>query len=281
MSWRKGRITVHAPFQSEAPGAVDTTTCQIKSLAPKCSRIENSGESQSASKDQPYVDWLSNKCFTHLQAKAVLESNEVHTLCQPIYNTEESFVKELDKYLIYTDMLNLRKKELLYKKWNECVYQPLQCRLRSILNQSFERGQASILQYLDYCKTKDSVILENYNSDDFNPFDFQLCKPHTYKIRTSILNDPLLLQSRSKSEEDTVILQCQKDKVYSLKQSKEFFQLQLPLLPLGHHNIDPIAWLRVPLSSIESDLRQRSSFKITKKGKRPKAKVWTSCMVNI
>ncbi|XP_051880822.1 protein FAM228A isoform X2 [Pristis pectinata] len=180
-----GRITIHGSFEREHSGAVDTAICPMKSpLSQKCARIQSPEKCHSTSKEQQCVNWLSKKYFTHLQAKAVLESSEVHALCQPIYDTQESFVKELDKYLAYKDMLNLRKKELLYKKWNECVYQPLQWKLRSILNQSFERRRASILQYLDYCNKKEPVFLENYNADDFNPFVPHLCKPHTFKTRT-------------------------------------------------------------------------------------------------
>ncbi|XP_062891184.1 protein FAM228A isoform X3 [Mobula hypostoma] len=253
-----GRITVHRPFPSESPSGaprqeedsptqqavplraesseIDTATCSMKSpLSQKCARIQSLEKCHNASKEQQCVNWLSKKYFTHLQTKAVLESNEVYTLCQPIYDTHESFVKELDKYLAYKDMLNLRKKELLYKKWNECVYQPLQWKLRSILNQSLEKRRASILQYLDYCSKK---------------------------ARALSLNDPLLLQSRSKSEEDSAILQCQEGKVYSLKQRKEFLQPQLPLVPLDRHNINCITWLHIPLSYIESDVRQRSRKRI-------------------
>ncbi|XP_067840607.1 protein FAM228A isoform X2 [Heptranchias perlo] len=258
-----GNITVHAPFQIECTEAVATArTCPMKSLsAQRCARIEQAEKSLSASvcsTEQNCVDWLSKKSFAHLQAKADMESREIYALCRPMYDTEECFIKELDKYLAYKDMLNLRKKELLYKKWTECVYEPLQWKVKAISNQSIERRRASILQYLDYCNKKEPVFLEEYNPDDYNPFVLHLCKPRRFKTRTSTLNDPLLLQSRSKSEEDSAILQCQKGKVYSLKETEEFHQAQLPLLPLGRHNIDPIGWLRIPIGYIESEVRQRS-----------------------
>lgn len=262
MSCRKrsaGHITVHRRLQTDGyPGAVDVAKYPTKSpLAQSCARIEIPEKSHNESEIKQYTDWLSRKYFTHLQAIADLESCEVYDLCQPIHDTHESFVKELDKYLAYKDVLNLRKRELLYKKWNECVYQPMQWKLQSILTQSFERRRASILQYLDYCKKKGPVFLENYHKDDFNPFVQHLCKPQTLKPKTSTLNDPLLLQSRSKSEEDNAIQQCHEGTIFSLKESTPFFWPPLPLFPLGRHNIDSIAWLRVPLSYIESDIRRR------------------------
>ncbi|XP_067880820.1 protein FAM228A isoform X3 [Heterodontus francisci] len=231
-----GHISVHRPFPSECSEAVATVrTCPMKSLsAQRCARIEPPEKCLSASvcsTEQNCVDWLSKKSFAHLQAKAVKESCEVYALCQPIYDTQECFIKELDKYLAYKDMLNLRKKELLYKKWNEYVYEPVQWKVKAKLNQSFERRCPSVLQYLDNCNIK---------------------------TRTSTLNDPLLLQSRSKNEEDNAILQCQKGKLYSMKETEEFHKSQLPLVPLGRQNIDSISWLRVPLGYIESEVRQRS-----------------------
>ncbi|XP_067880810.1 protein FAM228A isoform X2 [Heterodontus francisci] len=205
-----GHISVHRPFPSECSEAVATVrTCPMKSLsAQRCARIEPPEKCLSASvcsTEQNCVDWLSKKSFAHLQ--------------------------ELDKYLAYKDMLNLRKKELLYKKWNEYVYEPVQWKVKAKLNQSFERRCPSVLQYLDNCNIK---------------------------TRTSTLNDPLLLQSRSKNEEDNAILQCQKGKLYSMKETEEFHKSQLPLVPLGRQNIDSISWLRVPLGYIESEVRQRS-----------------------
>uniref|UniRef100_UPI00398F102C protein FAM228A isoform X2 n=1 Tax=Pristiophorus japonicus TaxID=55135 RepID=UPI00398F102C len=261
---RSGHITVHGPFQTECIGAVATArTCPKESLsAQRCAKIKPPEKCLSASicpTEQNCVDWLSKKSFAHLQAKAVMESCEVDALCQPMYDTEESFIKELGKYLAYRDMLNLRKKELLYKKWNECVYEPMQWKVKAVLNQSIERTRASMLQYLDHCNKKEPVFLEDYNPNDYNPFVLHLCKPRRFKTRTSTLDDPLLMQSRNKNEEDSAILQCQKGKVYTLKETEEYHQTKLPLVPLGRQNIDSITWLLVPLSYIESDVRQRSS----------------------
>ncbi|XP_048452628.1 protein FAM228A [Rhincodon typus] len=210
------------------------------------------------STDKTCVDWLSKKSFAYLQDKADKESLEVSALCQPLYDVEECFIKELDKYIAYKEMLNLRKKELLYKKWNDYIYEPIQWKIKAKLNQSVDKRRPAVLQYLDYCNKKEPVFLEEYNPDDFNPFVRHLCKPHTFKTRTSTLNDPLLFQGRSKTEEDNAILQCQKGKVYSLKETEEFHKAQLPLVPLGRQYVDCNTWLRVPLGYIESEVRQRS-----------------------
>ncbi|XP_041043921.1 protein FAM228A isoform X7 [Carcharodon carcharias] len=255
-----GHISVHRQFPCS--GAISTaSTCPMKSLsAQRYARIEPPEKCLSASvwsTEQNCMDWLSRKSFAYLQTKAVKESCEVNALCQPLHDMEECFIQELDKYSAYKDMLNLRRKELLYKKWNDDVYEPLQWKVKARLNQSIERRRPSVLQYLDYCDKKEPVFLEEYNPDDFNPFVRHLCKPRKFKTRTSTLNDPLLLQSRSKSVEDNAILQCQEGKLYSLKETEEFHKSQLPLVPLGRQNIDSIKWLSVPLNYIDSDIRQR------------------------
>ncbi|XP_041043912.1 protein FAM228A isoform X2 [Carcharodon carcharias] len=278
-----GHISVHRQFPCS--GAISTaSTCPMKSLsAQRYARIEPPEKCLSASvwsTEQNCMDWLSRKSFAYLQTKAVKESCEVNALCQPLHDMEECFIQELDKYSAYKDMLNLRRKELLYKKWNDDVYEPLQWKVKARLNQSIERRRPSVLQYLDYCDKKEPVFLEEYNPDDFNPFVRHLCKPRKFKLprvelpwfdssmtdflhmffmmtRTSTLNDPLLLQSRSKSVEDNAILQCQEGKLYSLKETEEFHKSQLPLVPLGRQNIDSIKWLSVPLNYIDSDIRQR------------------------
>ncbi|XP_060677229.1 protein FAM228A [Hemiscyllium ocellatum] len=268
MSWRErntDRISVHRPFPSDDISTTDTCPMQFLS-AQRSARKGTSEKCRSVSvcsTDRTCVDWLSKKSFAYLQDKADKESLGVSALCQPLFDTEECFIKELDEYTAYKDMLNLRKKEILYKKWNDYVYEPVQWKVKAKLNQSIERRRPSVLQYLDYCNKKEPVFLEEYNSDDFNPFVSHLCKPHTFKTRTLTLNDPLLFQSRSKTEEDNAILQCQKGKVYSLKETEEFHKAQLPLVPLGRQYVDCNTWLRVPLGYIESEVRQRSRKRMT------------------
>ncbi|XP_048387236.1 protein FAM228A isoform X2 [Stegostoma tigrinum] len=209
---RSDRISIHRPYPSDEISTTDT--CPMKFLSAQRNARKGSPEKcQSVSvcsTDKTCVDWLSKKSFAYLQDKADKESLEVSALCQPLYDVEECFIKELDKYIAYKDMLNLRKNELLYKKWNDYIYERIQWKIKAKLNQSVEKRRPAVLQYLDYCNKKEPVFLEEYNPDDFNPFVRHLCKPHTFKTRTSTIHDPLLFQGRSKIEEDIAILQCQR-----------------------------------------------------------------------
>ncbi|XP_078069033.1 protein FAM228A isoform X2 [Mustelus asterias] len=179
-----GHISVHQPYCGSEEIST-ASTCPMKSLsAQRHAKKDLPKKCRSASvwsTEPNCVNWLSRKSFAYLQAKAVKESREVNALCQPLHDMEEYFIKELDKYSAYKDMLNLRKKEVLYKKWNDYVYEPLQWKVKAKLNQSIERRRPSVLQYLDYCNKKEPVFLEEYNPDDFNPFVRHLCKPHRFK----------------------------------------------------------------------------------------------------
>lgn len=69
------------------------------------------------------------------------------------------FTQEVDRYLRHHDFLNLRKKEILYKKWLEDVSEPLLWKIEDKMDsQSREeiqkRREEQLSLYLNYCKKK-------------------------------------------------------------------------------------------------------------------------------
>lgn len=67
--------------------------------------------------------------------------------------------QEVDRYLRHHDFLNLRKKEILYKKWLEDVSEPLLWKIEDKMDsQSREeiqkRREEQLSLYLNYCKKK-------------------------------------------------------------------------------------------------------------------------------
>ncbi|XP_043918698.1 protein FAM228B isoform X2 [Protopterus annectens] len=158
-------------------------------------------------------DWLSPKYFSYIQAVASAESHEANLIAHPLLDTENSFVKEMERFLHHRDVLELRKKELLYKKWSESVSEPLQQKIEDLVeSQSAEdiRSRKSLMlaKYLNYCNKKGCVFLEDYNPQEYNPFYLQYHRPHYFKVVTPALNDPLLLQSRERAQEEGTILRC-------------------------------------------------------------------------
>lgn len=211
-------------------------------------------------------DWLSPKYFSYIQAVASAESNEADLIAQPLLNTENSFVKELDRYLLHKDVLELRKKELLYKKWSKSVLEPIQQKVEDFVeSQSAEdirsRKSMMLAKYLNYCNKKGYVFLEDYSPQEYNPCYPQYHKPHYSKVVTPAVNDPLLLQSRERSQVDGTILRCQTGKLYSARELEELHKPKQPPVPHGRQG-DSIKWIRMPLGFIESSIRQKSRQKM-------------------
>ncbi|XP_063280287.1 protein FAM228B [Prinia subflava] len=87
----------------------------------------------------------------------------------------ESFVREVDRYLRHSDFLNLRKTELLYKKYLEDVSEPFMQKIKDQMeSQSWEevqkRMQEQLSQYLNYSTKKGYVFLDVYDPSEYDPF---------------------------------------------------------------------------------------------------------------
>nr|XP_046155543.1 protein FAM228A [Oncorhynchus gorbuscha] len=106
----------------------------------------------------PWVDWLSHTSFRRLQVKLESENQEARAITQPLLDTENGFVKDLERYLCQQERAELRKRELLHKRWTERVWTPIQ---RSVENQvphccydEAERIRSMFLNYIHYCNSK-------------------------------------------------------------------------------------------------------------------------------
>ncbi|XP_056344922.1 protein FAM228B [Oenanthe melanoleuca] len=87
----------------------------------------------------------------------------------------ENFVREVDRYLRHSDFLNLRKKELLYKKYLEDVSEPFLQKMKDRMDSKSEeevqkRRQEQLSQYLNYCTKKGYVFLDDYDPSEYDPF---------------------------------------------------------------------------------------------------------------
>lgn len=65
----------------------------------------------------------------------------------------------MDRYLSHNDYLNLRKKEILYKKWLEDVSEPLLQKIEDKMDSQSskeieKRKEEQLSLYLNYCKKK-------------------------------------------------------------------------------------------------------------------------------
>ncbi|XP_065488974.1 protein FAM228B [Caloenas nicobarica] len=210
-------------------------------------------------------DGLKQEPGAPLQA-APDESQDIIASVQCILDREHYFVRELDRYLRHNDFLNLRRKEMLYKKWLEDVSEPLLQKIEDKMDsQSSEeirkRNDEQLSLYLNYCKKKGFVALEAYDPSEYDPF---FLKTHTdcWKVSIPALQDPLLQGIQRKFIETGVIKQCETGRPCSTREVNELSKAEPPLLPLSRQHMDSIAWLKIPHLYIASEVYKTNRQKV-------------------
>ncbi|KFZ55341.1 Protein FAM228B, partial [Antrostomus carolinensis] len=205
-------------------------------------------------------DWLTQKDFCC--AKAVPEENrDIFASAQCILDRENYFVKEVDRYLNHNDFLNLRKKEILYKKWLQAVSEPLLQKMQEKMDsQSSEeirkRKEEQHSLYLNHCKKKVYVPLEVYDPSEYDPL-FLKTRTDCWKVSVPVLRDPLLEDIQKKCIEAGIVKQCETGRPCSTRQLSELSKAELPLLPLSRQRMNAVEWLKVPHAYIASEVRQK------------------------
>ncbi|XP_032910020.1 protein FAM228B isoform X1 [Catharus ustulatus] len=110
---------------------------------------------------------------------AAVQSRDIIASVQCILD-RENFVREVDRYLRHNDFLNLRKKELLYKKYLEDVSEPFVQKMKDRMDSQSQREvqkrrQEQLSQYLNYCTKKGYVFLDEYDPSEYDPFFQKMC----------------------------------------------------------------------------------------------------------
>lgn len=116
-------------------------------------------------------DWLSYTSLRQLQAKMKAEKQQVKEILQPLQETENGFIKELEFYLSQRDVTELRRRELLHKHWTEHVWFPIQQRVKAHVSSCPEAKRRHNLynHYLHVCNSKGNVFLETYDPQEYDP----------------------------------------------------------------------------------------------------------------
>ncbi|XP_029903550.1 protein FAM228A isoform X2 [Myripristis murdjan] len=143
----------------------------------------------------PQIHRLSHPPLRQLQAKLEAEKEQTRVIIQPLLDTENDFVKELECFLEQCDTAELRKRELLHKRWTQHVWIPfekrLQERMSSRWREQAERRRITYSHYIKHCSKKGFVFLENYDPQEYNPFLINIKKPHYLKHNTSASHEGL------------------------------------------------------------------------------------------
>ncbi|NXE51407.1 F228B protein, partial [Casuarius casuarius] len=204
-------------------------------------------------------DWLTQKNFRH--AKAVPdESRDIIACVQSILERENYFVREVDRYLRHNDFLNLRRKEILYKKWLWDVSEPLLQKIEDKVDSKSseeiqKRNEEQLSLYLNYCKKKGYAALDTYNPSEYDPLFLKTCTD-CWKVSIPTLQDPLLKDMRRKFTEKGIIKQCETGRLCSSRELNELSKAELPLLPLSRQRMDAVEWLKIPHAYIASEVHQ-------------------------
>ncbi|NXB40671.1 F228B protein, partial [Eulacestoma nigropectus] len=130
-------------------------------------------------KENTAKDWLTQKGFCRVKA-APDQSRDIIASVQCILD-RENFVREVDRYLRHSDFLDLRKTEILYRKYLEDVSQPFLQKMKDQMDSQSEeevrkRRQEQFSQYLNYCTKKGYLFLDHYDPSEYDPFFQKTCR---------------------------------------------------------------------------------------------------------
>ncbi|XP_035534115.1 protein FAM228A [Morone saxatilis] len=221
----RGVITFHTPFpvsllkSQEFASDVKDATESRKSPSQPSARPRSAAKSVRAwNRDEASTcgprpcakqDWLSHTSLRRLQAKLEAENQRAEEIIQPLLNTENGFVKELEKFLSQRDVTELRRRELQHKRWTERVWFPFQRRLEEQVSScspvETKRRQRLYSHYLHHCNTKGFVFLETYDLREYNPFLLSIKQPHYFKLSPADFKDPLYLQIHEMPKETRTV----------------------------------------------------------------------------
>ncbi|KAL3052640.1 hypothetical protein OYC64_005218 [Pagothenia borchgrevinki] len=194
----------------------------------ECVRAEESEEaSPSGSKLGGQKGWLSHTSLRRLQGNMEAENQQVKEITQPLLDTENGFVKELEKFLIRRDFTELRRRELLHKRWTERVWFPLQRRVEEHVSSCgpavCKSRQSLYSHFLHHCNTKGFVFLEHYDLKEYDPFLLHIKKPRYLKLGTADLK-------RTASS-------CEAGSRYTRRQVEKLPQSNILLQAFSHHPV--------------------------------------------
>ncbi|XP_061176403.1 protein FAM228B-like isoform X7 [Saccostrea echinata] len=208
-------------------------------------------------------DWLNEKTVRGLQERSDMETKEARELYNPLLEVENTFVRDLENKVNTKEVLDLRKREMLHKKWNDRVYEPLREKIIDVMDgedwPELDRRKRELhKQYLEFVNQKGHVFLDTMDPAEYYAQALNGHRPAPIKIATKAFRDPLLSQGRERSAEERTILRCMTGNDYTDKDIEQVKLPPLPLVPLGRHGTDSIRWLEMPLHNIESTPRMAS-----------------------
>ncbi|XP_070567527.1 protein FAM228B-like [Ptychodera flava] len=248
----KQRLLSRRPWSTPNPNRSTASVASSRASTASVRSLDNMTKIQ---------NWISEKSIRNIQEKADPESKQTKKMYMSLLDEEEGFVKDVDDFVKNKEYLDLRKKEMLHKKWSERVYEPLQAQVYKEMKQEYpevERRKRNLHDdYVEYCNRR-PVFLDTMSKADYNPLQLQVPRPAPIVAETQTFDDPLIAQEKVRNEEDRITIRCQTGKTLSDRDVERYRLPSLPLVPLGRHGTECSTWLRMQLHDIDSQVRYQS-----------------------
>lgn len=211
-------------------------------------------------------EWLEPQPLSFME---VLAKEDIDAAIQSVLYRENYVIKELDKYLKHHEFLNARRKEILHKRWNDHVADPLQKKIIEKVcshKKIKKRRQEELDGFLKYVNKKGNAFIEHYDPKEYDPFYMNKEDPNFLKVIIPPFRDPLKKAQYDKDDGKRTLLQCETGKIYAMKEFKEIekakLHSRLPGISNSRHFMTPNEWLKLPTNYIESEFCKRSRLKV-------------------
>ncbi|KAK2856332.1 hypothetical protein Q5P01_005067 [Channa striata] len=239
-----GVITFHTPFsvsslelQECTVDVKDNTDTRESVLLPRqrpkstseCVSSDTTEKQSPRPKLRPKQDCVSHTSLRQPQAKMEVENQQGRKIIKPLLDTENALLKEFEVFLSQWDATQLKRKELLHKRWTDRVWLPLQRRLEDHVSScslaEAKRRQTLYSQFLHHCNIKGYVFLETYDPKEYNPFLLSIKK--SYKLNIENIKEPLYLQLHERLMQRR-ITPCEAGCKYTIRHIKKLPQSDRP-----------------------------------------------------
>ncbi|XP_072018920.1 protein FAM228B-like [Amphiura filiformis] len=225
--------------------------------------VVSAGSSRSTLDQTPKIqNWLCHKSVRGIQEKADPESKNTKNMYMAVLDRENSFVRDIENELLHKSFLDKRKKEMLYKKWSEQIFEPIQDKIYRAMKGNYaavDRKKRELFNdYINHRNKKGYVFLDTFDEKEYDPLSLVAPRPAPITATTGALNDPLIAQRRERNDEDRMVIRCYTGQSLSEKAVEQSRLPPLPLVPLGRHGTECKTWLAMPLHDIESPVRHMS-----------------------
>lgn len=207
--------------------------------------------------------WEHRKKLPLMRENTSSETIAVKHICNTVLNNEKTFAKALDETIENSDLLNLRRKEVRFKKWQENVYVPVSKAVSATIDREHrEFRRKKQRAYRDYL-TLSNRQLVSYLDIDYNAVGYvgnRMYGPGGFgqrmKARIGRIQDPVHSCGTRRDHEDRTVVRCETGYTPTDEElvRRRYPRPTLPYVPQGRSNppSDPNSWLMMKFSDINT-----------------------------